>query len=116
TGSVVGRDWCNVTGGLVGRTSWGCRMTNCYATGNVSGGDSGNIGLGGFVGQNSKSTITNCYASGRISVVSRPGYPGGFAGESREESSIASWTGKPAGCLVAPDLQLCVFVAILSCL
>ncbi|WP_117625034.1 GLUG motif-containing protein, partial [Sedimentisphaera salicampi] len=49
-------------GGLCGKNSDGT-ITNCYATGSVSGGGR----LGGLCGDNDRGTITNCYANGIVS-------------------------------------------------
>jgi uncharacterized protein (TIGR02145 family) len=54
-------------GGLVGRNESGT-ITNCHATGNVSGSrDYRSRGGGGLVGWNEGGTITNCYATGNVS-------------------------------------------------
>ncbi|MBN2139352.1 MAG: hypothetical protein JW720_16230, partial [Sedimentisphaerales bacterium] len=48
-------------GGLVGRNEYGI-ITNCYATGSVSGHDY----VGGLVGRDNYGNITNCYAAGSV--------------------------------------------------
>lgn len=51
------------TGGLIGSNERGT-VTNCYATGTVTGGLNG---AGGLAGDNFEGTIVNCYATGAIS-------------------------------------------------
>jgi len=51
-----------------------CTITNCYATGNVTGGDQ----VGGLVGHQDYARITNCYSTG--GVVGSGWYVGGLAG------------------------------------
>jgi len=96
TSDVTGR-WENV-GGLVGEAYGGTVMSNCYATGTVSGENE----VGGLVGYKaSHCTIGNCYAtctvSGRNNV-------GGLLGRSNYGDVFASWargsveaTGQDAG-------------------
>ena len=55
------------TGGLVGSNSrilvpYIGKISNCYATGNVS----GNKYVGGLVGKNKEGVISNCYATGNV--------------------------------------------------
>jgi prepilin-type N-terminal cleavage/methylation domain-containing protein len=50
------------TGGLVGYNSTGCAIENCYTTGNVNGVDR----TGGLVGEN-YGPITDCYTTGSVS-------------------------------------------------
>jgi len=50
-------------GGLVGR-DYNATITNCYATGPVSGGSMANVG--GLIGYSESTTITNCYATGNV--------------------------------------------------
>ena len=56
-------------GGVVGNNSFNATVTNCYNTGKVSGPDSGSDNnVGGVVGYNSFSvTVTNCYNTGKVS-------------------------------------------------
>jgi predicted outer membrane repeat protein len=65
-------------GSLVGDMDEGT-ITNCYATGGVSG--EGKVG--GLVGKSEDSTITNCYATGGVSGV---GEVGGLVGESKDST------------------------------
>ena len=104
----LGVENCNIigdynVGGLVGRISQNCSISNCYATGNVNsniwngGGlvganDGGNISncyarvsvggiggaIGGLVGTNI-GTISNCFATGNVNVYGN--YVGGFVGQ-----------------------------------
>jgi prepilin-type N-terminal cleavage/methylation domain-containing protein len=68
-------------GGLVGYNNG--TITNCYATGSVSGNKDR---IGGLVGWNNGGTLTNCYATGEV----RGGdYTGGLVG-SNDYSSITS--------------------------
>ena len=60
-------------GGLVGSNGQDCSISNCYATGNVS----GISDVGGLVGANS-GTISKCYATGNINGTSW--YVGGLVG------------------------------------
>lgn len=76
-------------GGLVGENSTGT-ISNCYATGNVT----GHEGVGGLVGDNWKGAISDSYATG--SVVGQMdtsdndgSYIGGLVGENTLESTIA---------------------------
>ena len=73
-------------GGLVGQntrtvdnTSVG-RITNCYATGNVS----GRRFIGGLIGDNFRGSITNSYATGSVAGGSRIG---GLAGLHRDHNT-----------------------------
>ncbi|WP_324823880.1 GLUG motif-containing protein [Sinanaerobacter sp. ZZT-01] len=50
-------------GGLIGY-SISTTITNCYATGSVTGGGAANVG--GLLGYNQSDIITNCYATGSI--------------------------------------------------
>ena len=72
------------TGGLAGWLIHG-NITNCYATGNVS----GSIYVGGLVGEQYNysgvsSAITNCYAAGNVSGTT---YVGGLAGDQYSSSN-----------------------------
>ena len=73
-GSVSGE--FNYVGGLVGYNSWGT-ITNCWATGNVTGRE----GVGGLVGNNYEGTITNCYSKGSVSG---DWFVGGLVGKNYE--------------------------------
>ncbi len=59
-------------GGLVGFNRSGT-VSNCYATGSVSGGGD----VGGLVGLNWYGTVSNCYATGSVSGI---GHVGGLVG------------------------------------
>ena len=69
---------CSVTGngsgigGLIGGTTSSCSITNCYATGDITGFQQ----VGGLIGTNYGS-ITNCYATGNVSGNN---YVGGLMG------------------------------------
>jgi hypothetical protein len=49
-------------GGLIGDNWFHGSVTNCYATGSVSG---GNLSIGGLIGHN-EGTIKNCYSNGMV--------------------------------------------------
>jgi hypothetical protein len=73
------------TGGLVGVNVNTATLTNCYATGSVTG--TGNY-VGGLVGiNNDTSTITNCYSTGTVSGAQSTG---GLAGYNGGPSTIIS--------------------------
>jgi len=57
----VSAGWMGVAGGLVGNNGSGCMISNCYATGSVTGG----LYTGGLVGGNS-GAISKCYATGSV--------------------------------------------------
>jgi hypothetical protein len=84
---VVSGDSNNV-GGLCGYNSG--MITNCYATGTVSGNDS----LGGLCGKNYE-MITNCYATG--SVMGWGDYVGGLCGSNWDTISNCYSTGSASG-------------------
>ncbi len=52
-------------------------ITNCYATGSVS----GSSNAGGLVGSNYKGSISNCYATGSVKVTSFTAEGGGLVGD-----------------------------------
>ena len=59
------------TGGFAGGNGDYATITNCYATGNVTGAGT-TVGAAGFVGNNGAgSIITNCYATGNVVASSR---------------------------------------------
>lgn len=62
-------------GGLVGNAYSGARMYNCYASCNVS----GNSKVGGLTGYTSNSIMSNCYSSGNVSG---DNHVGGLSGSS----------------------------------
>jgi len=66
-------------GGFAGEFEGGCAATNCYATGNVSGGNSAEVG--GFIGQYQAASgiIRNCYSTGSVSATGAD--VGGFCGD-----------------------------------
>jgi len=77
----IGIENCNITagadvGGLVGSTSNYSTITNCYATGNVTG--SGN-NVGGLIGVSANdSLVSNCYTT--VTVIGTASYTGGLVG------------------------------------
>jgi len=91
-GALVGHNWFSgrisnccasgrvtgydMLGGLVGASDDG-DISNCYATGSVSGSF---LWIGGLVGSSGRSTISNCYATGGVSG---KGYVGGLVGDSQ---------------------------------
>jgi hypothetical protein len=68
-------------GGLIGASGI-CSISNCYATGPVS----GLSYLGGFAGDVSSSTFTNCYSTGTVTGTSNLG---GFIGSIYTGSSVS---------------------------
>ena len=108
TGSIEGGSSSDYLGGLCGHNGYNSIVSNCYATGSVSGYNylgglcgynSGTIGnsyatgsiaggmysdfLGGLSGENRSGTITNCFATGSIEGGSRSDYLGGLCGSNR---------------------------------
>jgi len=79
------------TGGLVGRLLGG-HLSNCYATGNVS----GDNWAGGLVGNSTdNSSITNSYSTGFVTGVARVG---GLVGESSDtELTSCYWNNESSG-------------------
>ena len=77
SGSVTGVTGSYYVGGVVGYSSGGASVTNCYNTGEVSGGED----VGGVVGGNDSGTVTNCY---NIGEVSGPDSVGGVVGDNRD--------------------------------
>ncbi|MEI8377065.1 MAG: GLUG motif-containing protein [bacterium] len=75
TGNVVGAN--THTGGFIGFCS-SDNVTNCYASGNVS----GNGRVGGFAGYADSTTMSSCYATGNVAGTNATTYAGGFIGES----------------------------------
>ncbi|MGD8786569.1 MAG: GLUG motif-containing protein, partial [Phycisphaerales bacterium] len=99
-GGIVGMNWffgrisnCyasgavtgdHMVGGLVG-SNLQANISNCYAIGNVSGSSS----VGGLAGYNGQySIIINCFAIGHISTVSESDGVGGFVGGNGEKAII----------------------------
>lgn len=76
-------------GGLVG-WNYGGTITNCYATGKVT----GDSYTGGLVGSN-KGSLTNCYATG--TVKSSANYVGGLVGENSGTITNCYATGEVTG-------------------
>jgi len=83
----IGIENCNIVGqgmmgGLVGQNGGairnGSNINNCYATGNIKGGDN----TGGLVGIQSGGSIQNCYA--KCNIVGTWEYIGGLAGKGSE--------------------------------
>ncbi len=78
-------------GGLVGVGTSAASLTDCYATGTVSGSQN----LGGLIGY-SQSTITRCYAAGAVSDVTS--YDGGLIGRYVAGSvSVSYWDTQTSG-------------------
>lgn len=61
--TVIGRDELRYVGALVGYNEG--RITNCYVTATVAGGED-SCCLGGLVGRNWSGTVSNCYAGGSV--------------------------------------------------
>jgi hypothetical protein len=61
---------------------WGADISECYATGHVSGANR----VGGLVGKSHGSTISNSYAKGDVNATGGLGYIGGLVGEGIETS------------------------------
>ena len=72
-------------GGLVGLNDGSNTLTNCYATGDVSGGNY----AGGLVGlfNGGSNTLTNCYATGDVSGSS---YAGGLVGQFDDQETLVN--------------------------
>jgi len=73
-------------GGVIGYSN-GATITNCYATGTISGnGNYGNVYAGGLIGRSDRGSITDCYATGAVSASSSShdssSYAGGLIGYS----------------------------------
>ena len=66
-------------GGLCGYNDYGT-ISNCYATGSVS----GYYSVGGLCGYNDYGTISNCYATGTITCERDSGDLGGLCGNNRD--------------------------------
>ena len=64
-------------GGFLGNGQFAI-ISNCFATGSLTGGDYGDSSIGGFVGNIVQSDLTFCYATG--SIEGGGSYCGGFAG------------------------------------
>ncbi len=60
--SVIGDSKGSRVGGLVGYNFNNSPVTDCYATGNIS----GNNEVGGLIGKNQTTIIANCYATGEV--------------------------------------------------
>jgi hypothetical protein len=79
-GSVFGGDYC--VGGLAGRIDgrYGSnKVINCYATGNVSGGED----VGGLIGEvyvDSEGEVSNSYATGNVEATGKGESGGGLVG------------------------------------
>ena len=72
--SISGR---NSTGGLIGTTYSGSRLSNSHFTGTVSGADS----TGGLVGYHFSGTVSNSYAAGSVAGTSNTGALVGLVSE-----------------------------------
>jgi hypothetical protein len=67
-------------GGLLGQGNYITEINNCYATGNIHGGDGAND-IGGLIGGISdESNVTNSYATGYVNVGATTTFSGGLAG------------------------------------
>ncbi|ARN57166.1 GLUG motif-containing protein [Sedimentisphaera salicampi] len=75
--AITACDDAEYVGGLCGGNRG--TITNCYATGSVSGGDNSHY-LGGLCGINLEGTIENCYATGSVSGGDDSRYLGGLCG------------------------------------
>ncbi len=73
-------------GGFVGQSRYGANISNCYATGSVTG---GNWNTGGFVGKTYE-TVSDSYATGTVN--SSAFYVGGFAGQGRAGTISKSYS------------------------
>ena len=74
----------NELGGFAGRIAL-TEISDCYATGTVTGTAGGNFG--GFVGRTSNSSYTKCFSTGNVSVSGTNGaksYSGGFVGQAED--------------------------------
>ena len=77
------------TGGLVGY-NYIANLSNCYATGNVS----GNSSTGGLIGVvDEKSSVNNCYATGRVSG----GSIGGLIDDNTGNVNTSYWNTQSSG-------------------
>jgi len=77
--NITGGDDSWYLGGLCGRDDEGT-ITNCYATGSIT----GYVYLGGLCGWNVNGTITNCYATDTITGGDSSWYLGGLCGRDYE--------------------------------
>jgi len=75
---TVASSGSQAAGGLIGEIWQEGTISECYATGAVS----GTKGVGGFIGQVGYGTISNCYSRGNVSRISgsTETYLGGFCG------------------------------------
>ena len=79
-------------GGLVGWNDG--TVSNCYATGSVTG--TGDYDVGGLVGCNELATVSNCYATGNVTGTGS--YVGGLVGYNLNADIFASfWDTQTAG-------------------
>lgn len=86
-------------GGLCG-TNYGGVVSDCYATGAVTGGGYSS-GTGGLCGQNANGgTIRYCYATGAVDGLTSADYLGGLCGENSSGGIITNCyaTGKVSNC------------------
>ena len=85
-------------GGVVGNNSFNATVTNCYNTGKVSGPDSGSDNnVGGVVGDNN-STVKNCYNTGAVTGNS---YVGGVVGDN--SGSVTNCYNTDSGTVTGSD-------------
>jgi hypothetical protein len=81
-------------GSLAGTSNSNCTISNCYATGLVTGGDYSDS-LGGLVGRNLQNgTIDNCYSTCSITVNSDSECIGGLVGDNSGTINRCYTTGK----------------------
>ncbi|MDV0446680.1 hypothetical protein MsAg5_05300 [Methanosarcinaceae archaeon Ag5] len=74
-GNVTGTEWLGgFVGNLGGDGSARSEITNCYATGDVTGGKvvEHRARFGGFAGSITNATVENCYASGNVTGLTAP--------------------------------------------
>ena len=88
-----------IAGGLIGALADNSNISNSYATGDVTGGAASNGGLSGFVGN--VATISNCYATGNVAASS--GGAGGLVGVSEHNCLVENsfWNTETTGQSVA---------------
>jgi hypothetical protein len=77
----------NKVGGLVGNNDSNVAIWNCYATGTVTGTGTDYYSVGGLVGENYYGIISICYATGAVNGVR---YVGGLVGQ--------NWSGSILNC------------------
>ncbi|MBN2375958.1 MAG: hypothetical protein JXD22_06140 [Sedimentisphaerales bacterium] len=98
---ITGGTDSDYLGGLVALNGFwsfsvGGTITNCYATGIVTGGESSQC-LGCLVGSNDYGTISNCYATGSVTGGNDSSYLGGLAGFNSSHITNSYATGSVTG-------------------